>query len=375
MIRGAANQQVVRLGPGQVRLHGTSPRLLRSIQTAFQPAAPDPNDADADVVLEVSLTRHLTPPAGAEHHGDAGDGIRSAANGAWLWWRNGGGWAAVAPGLTPARLALDAGDPAWRHMPVIRSVARRSLPAVGAVAVHASLVEVDGAGILISGWSESGKTEVGLALAAAFRGRLAGDKWVVVSDGLAWSVPGAAGLRGWVVPYLEDSLARLSRVQRARLGSERMVEGAMRIVAHAQSIHPVTDVLGQPFARLLPLVPTVRRAPERILATPASGLSDPTSGPIPLKAAFLLLGSEGPAALHDLGRDAILERILLTTQHEEDLVLDLATRASYGGVPWFAAGPARAALASAFADVPLRAFTTAFPADPRRAAALLTSVL
>src|ERR671912_140647 len=274
MVRAEAAYAAFRLGPGVVNLHGEAPRVRRALARAWTPehaAVPD-----EDVVLDVTIVERPGPPPEAERQGDAGDGVATASDGSRLWWRGSGGWSAI-----------------------------------GAVAVHGSLVAAEGSGILVSGWSESGKTEVALALALALGGGLASDKWVVVRDGGAWAVPGAAGIRGWVVPYLAGGLSAMSGIQRARLRSEGITRRASRALARARAIHPIADTLGAPFGALMPQVPVVRRAPGALLAgVPRT----PGTGSLPLRAGVLLLGGEGPASSQPLTRDEIVRRMAVTTQ-------------------------------------------------------------
>ena len=370
MVRAEAAYAAFRLGPGVVNLHGEAPRVRRALARAWTPehaAVPD-----EDVVLDVTIVERPGPPPEAERQGDAGDGVATASDGSRLWWRGSGGWSAIAAGDRPVSLVLDGREPAWRLLGPARSAARRSLPAIGAVAVHGSLVAAEGSGILVSGWSESGKTEVALALALALGGGLASDKWVVVRDGGAWAVPGAAGIRGWVVPYLAGGLSAMSGIQRARLRSEGITRRASRALARARAIHPIADTLGAPFGALLPQVPVVRRAPGALLAgVPRT----PGTGSLPLRAGVLLLGGEGPASSRPLDRDEIVRRMAVTTQHEEDLALGLGSRARYGGVPWFPEDGGSDRLREALVGVPLHAIRLPFPADPRPAAELIASLL
>lgn len=346
-----------------------SPGLARAHARAFAPWLDGPSSAPDATVLSVHVRDGQEPPPSAERQGDAGDGVASATHDGRLWWRGSGRWSSLEAGVRPAVLTLDGREPAWRLVPIVRSIARRSLPAAGAVAVHGSLVEVGGRGILISGWSESGKTEVALALAASGGGRLAGDKWTIVAEGRAWPLPGAAGLREWVVPYLEGDLATPSRAERVRRASGRPISAATRGVRGLRRLHPAVDILGQPVERLLPLVPTVRREPGRLLRS--QPVSSTPFGSLDLAAVVLLLVTGDRPEPIEMDREAMLERIHATTSHEEALALDLERRARYGGVPWFTCAAANEALARSLASVPLLAVASPFPADPRPIAALI----
>jgi hypothetical protein len=86
-------------------------------------------------------------------------------------------------------------------------------------------VEGEGGGLLVCGWSESGKTETALALAET-GARFISDKWTIVdADGRLHAFPVSVGIRDWVLQYLPRMRAHLRRSQRARL---RVVRTARR---------------------------------------------------------------------------------------------------------------------------------------------------
>jgi hypothetical protein len=104
---------------------------------------------------------------------------------------------------------------AWRRvvLPALQMAALRA----GGVAVHSSSVEVSGRGVVIAGWSESGKTETALALAEQGAIFLS-DKWTVLHDGSIFAFPISAGIRSWVLEYLPAFRTRLKATARMRLG-------------------------------------------------------------------------------------------------------------------------------------------------------------
>ena len=124
------------------------------------------------------------------------------------------------PSATPVRVGLDPGFPmraAWA--PVLRPAMQLALHGAGAAAVHAAAVEDAGRATLVAGWSESGKTEVALALVEAGASFLS-DKWTVVGDdGEASAFPVSVGVRGWVLPALPRLRAALPVPARAQLAA------------------------------------------------------------------------------------------------------------------------------------------------------------
>jgi len=83
--------------------------------------------------------------------------------------------------------------------------------------VHSAAVETGGTGVVVAGWSESGRTETALALMEA-GGRFVSDKWTILGeDGTLACFPIGVGVRRWVLPYLPRLRAALPRPARAQL--------------------------------------------------------------------------------------------------------------------------------------------------------------
>src|SRR5919201_20485 len=97
-----------------------------------------------------------------------------------------------------------------------------------AVAVHSAAVAIDGRGVLVAGWSESGKTETALALVE--RGAsFVSDKWTVVGDdGTAAAFPITVGVRGWTLAHLPRLRAALGGAPRARLRAAGAARALLR---------------------------------------------------------------------------------------------------------------------------------------------------
>lgn len=121
---------------------------------------------------------------------------------------------------------------AWRR--VVLPALQMAVSRAGGVAVHSSSVQIGGRGILIAGWSESGKTETALSLAEA-GGLFLSDKWTILHEGSMYVFPISAGIRSWVLEYLPAFRNRLTTSTRIRLGVSgllsRSVSGTNKAVA------------------------------------------------------------------------------------------------------------------------------------------------
>ncbi|MBW3609169.1 MAG: hypothetical protein KY463_12595, partial [Actinobacteria bacterium] len=204
----------------------------------FDPCPVAPRDAGVDI--EVVRRLCVALPADAQIAGDGGDGWLSALAGQRLHLVRGGGGACVidgAPGDLPLRITADAVLPTWVLMrEVVRPLLQLGLAMRGAAIVHAAAVARPGVGILIAGWSESGKTEVALALAE--RGwSFVADKWSVLDGELRIApFPIGVGVRAWVLESLPQLRTALPATRRARLrAAARTSDLVARAPARARS--------------------------------------------------------------------------------------------------------------------------------------------
>jgi hypothetical protein len=83
--------------------------------------------------------------------------------------------------------------------------------------LHATAIEVDGEGILVTGWSKGGKTETLLA-ATTHGARYVGDEWVhLTADGRMLGLPEPIRLWAWQLAQRPDLLASRTAAERRRL--------------------------------------------------------------------------------------------------------------------------------------------------------------
>jgi hypothetical protein len=117
------------------------------------------------------------------------------------------------------------------RVPHLIAAINLALLAHGAVALHASAVEIGGRAVVATGWSKGGKTEVTLALLA--RGaRLVGDEWLHLRpEGTVSGIQEPLRVWDWQLEQMGDLRAAVGRRDRARLA----VAGAASRVAARRS--------------------------------------------------------------------------------------------------------------------------------------------
>ncbi|MCA1710224.1 MAG: hypothetical protein LC789_00730 [Actinobacteria bacterium] len=203
----------------------------KALNAQMDPFAPH---AGGTGTSDVRLVR-LEVPALVELHGPARDGLTTAvdADGRLLA-RYGGVWVEVPPpGGAALELGLQEGlalRACWAD--VVRPALHQAIRGRAAVAVHAAAVDGGATGgTLVAGWSESGKTEVALALVEA-GARFLSDKWTVTSaDREISAFPVGVGVRGWALdalPTLRNALPPRARRQlRAAQTGRRMLGPAL----------------------------------------------------------------------------------------------------------------------------------------------------
>ncbi len=171
-----------------------------------------------DVVVEAAAA---SAPHFVDVQNPAADGCVTGSDGHDLHIVEGGRACAIPrfDGGPPFRFRSQQGFPVRT---LVRSLLRPALQLAllhhGCVAVHGTAVDLDGAGIVVAGWSESGKTETALALlegGASF----VSDKWTIVAPEHELApFPISVGVRRWVLPYLPRLKSSLPRAARLQLG-------------------------------------------------------------------------------------------------------------------------------------------------------------
>jgi hypothetical protein len=194
-------------------------RIRRAFRSEMDPyPTTSARQGETDIVLAAAEAREAGPFVDLQN--PAGDDVVTAFDGSRHYILRDGRWCSLAEPLAghPARFEYQPGFPVWR---IVASVLRPTLQIAlldhEAAAVHSAGIDVNGAGVIIGGWSESGKTETALAFVEG-GARFISDKWTVVdSGGLMSAFPISVGVRRWVLPYLPRFRSALPTRARAQL--------------------------------------------------------------------------------------------------------------------------------------------------------------
>ena len=347
-------------------------RVARSELDPFQGG--DPGGAP-DVVL---AARHGAEDGAREIQGPAHDGTTTALEETGELLVLAGTSACTVPSppqpdATPVRVGLEPGFPlraAWA--PVLRPVMQLALHARGAAAVHAAAVEQAGRATLVAGWSESGKTEVALALVEAGASFLS-DKWTVVGDdGEASAFPVSVGVRGWVLPALprlRSALPLQARAQLAAAGAGRRLAAPL---SRARPRSRLGDLASTAVARAVALGDRAGLSPSELRA--AYGQSDDPGRRLALGTVVLLItAADERIGVEEADPAWAARRLVRTAAYERRAFAELQARAAYAGAQgrteaWLEAVAREERLlerALGQAERVVRV-TCPFPGDPRR---------
>jgi hypothetical protein len=118
------------------------------------------------------------------------------------------------------------------NVPLLVPIVNTTALAKGVLPLHAAAFEIDGVGVLATGWSKGGKTETLLAFMAN-GARYVGDEWVYLAEGGRRMFGIAEPIRvwDWHLTHLPRYRARLGRGARLRLGTLRALHAVARRLA------------------------------------------------------------------------------------------------------------------------------------------------
>ncbi|WP_148572959.1 hypothetical protein [Nocardioides caldifontis] len=174
--------------------------------------------------------------------------------------------------------------------------------------LHASAFNVDGRGVLVTGWSKGGKTEA--LLAAATRGaHYVGDEWVFLTpDGTMWGLPERIRLWGWHLDQLPEVRSARSRGERRRVRAWRSFATAAQVASTANT--PASG-LARKAAPVLERQAYVQVPPAGLVGEAKVDLSGS------LDAVVLVLSSTGEAITTTPATAAQVGRRMLASLREE----------------------------------------------------------
>lgn len=239
-------------------------REVRAVRAELDPYAPGEPDGEAEVVVH---TTDVLSPRFEDIQNPAADGRVTASDGARLY---------LIEGVRACALPrLDHGIPfrfdrerQFPLRPLVRSALRPALQLAllerGGVAVHGTTVERGGSGLVVAGWSESGKTET--ALAFLERGAtFVSDKWTILtSAGELAPFPISVGIRRWVLPYLPRLRRELPRAARGQFALAGAASVATRPLRSSRASGRVGRVAARAADRAVALAERAALSPSQL---------------------------------------------------------------------------------------------------------------
>jgi hypothetical protein len=222
-------------------------------------------------------------------HNVARDGLTTAYDGKVLSVLVGDRVCALHPCADGGSLTLRCDD-GFPIGTLLRTIVRPALQAAAvrhdAVPVHSAAVEIDGRGVLVAGWSESGKTETALALMEE-GARWLSDKWTLVgADAEASAFPITVGVRRWVLPYLPRLAAALPRTARVQVAVAGAVAAATQPLRRRGSRGGVVGAAGLLAQRAVGVADRAALTQDQVRA--AYGQSDDATRRVPMGTLVLL---------------------------------------------------------------------------------------
>ena len=359
---------------GPVRLLARHPsaaaraRFVRAMDPLLPAAA---GGREPDVVVSFAGEER---PRFAELQKAARDGTVTASADGRLYVLAGEEWCSV-PDVAaeqPTTIMCSAGFPLEAlSSTVLRSAVQLAMLPRRGCSIHSAAVADGSAGVVVAGWSESGKTETALALAE--RGaRFVSDKWTVVRapDRELSSFPISVGIRRWVLPYLPRLRAALPRAARAQLSAAGVAGAAVAPLVR----RPRGGVLGLGARALEGAVALGDRASVR-QSTLQALYGDGGAEPATLDLLVVLRTTPADEiAVTAVDPAAAATRLARSASYERRGLFDLLDRRRYA-YPDISDDPRRdlevaeaALLRELLADARAIEVTAPFPVDPRRVA-------
>jgi hypothetical protein len=350
--------------------------VSRHLDSQLDPYEPSVGLAPEKTDVVLTPKADIVPGTLCDVHGPAGDGRRTGSDGRRCYLLRGGARFELPLLDTQAgqvRLSYDRNFPLWEALSeLVRPLLMLATIKHGAITVHGAAVEVGEGGLLVCGWSESGKTETALALAEG-GARFISDKWTIIDDeARIHAFPVSVGVRDWVLDYLPRLRAYLSTSQRARMRASRTVRRALPVLARAPAT-PVAAAVESQLERALTLASRVSLRQTEVAAVYGSAL-DPTRTPRLTTLAMLTTVSGGEVIVRPAEPAWTAERLARSAAYERRTLYELDARVRYanpelGPSPLLGVRDLEAErLRTLLSGVHLLEVKAPFPADPWKVA-------
>lgn len=206
----------------------------------------------------------------------------------------------------------------------VRPALQLSLLPKGSLALHAAAVSLDGRGVLLAGWAESGKTEAMLAFLQA-GASFVSDKWTVV-DGDGASVhhfPTPITVRHWMIDLIPGLRERLTGSERLRARAAGLAASVLPGNGGPSPLPALDEVKG-----LADLAGRVSVTPGRLFGGAGNGRGHwQSSVSAPLHSLFLLLtSSDRKILVRPAEADEVARRLAGCAVYERRAFLGLYQR-------------------------------------------------
>lgn len=356
-------------------------QVFRHLDTQLDPYEPsvglDPEETD----VLLSPNAEIVPTTLSDVHGPAGDGRRTGSDGRRCYLLRGDArfeLPQVCSHTGQVRLSYDRRFPLWEAFSeAVRPLLQLATIKRGATTVHGAAVQVGEGGVLVCGWSETGKTETALALAEG-GARFISDKWTIVdSSANLHAFPVSVGIRDWVLEYLPRLRAHLRTSQRARALLSRTARRPLPHLTGAASTR-LGAVVGSELDRALALASRLSLRQTEVAAVYGSP-RDPARMPPLRTLAMLTTVSANEVSVRPAEIGWTAQRLAQSAAYERRTLYELDARVRYaradsGPSPLLGVANIEADLLRDVLDgVQLLEVKAPFPTDPRRVADALAS--
>jgi len=371
-----ARRAAFTVGAGVVGVESSDTLWAAAVASGLGGSPLEPDARQPDLVVRTTESR----PRMLDVQNPARDGTSTATDGDVAYLLVGNAWCSVPAPWRSGPVVIEC-SPSFPTRTLLDRVALPTLqvlmPFRGAAAIHGTGCAVGSRGVVVAGWSESGKTETALALCesgAAF----VSDKWTAVApDRRLSALPATVGIRRWVVPHLPRLGAAIRPLPRAQLRAAGIADAVLTRVRRAV---PDAAAVGDALDR----VERVRALADRAALTQAEVRSIyPTTTPDPPilnEVVFLTVWEDDHVKAEPANVEDVARRLSLSAAYERRGLFELHERWSFGGqseirdVRALVRTAEEATLRVLLSSADVTAVHSPFPVDPHRVVEAVHSV-